>query len=50
MNVGELMIDDWVYRVDFKEPIPVRISCISSWCKGCTWILTDKKANTRKRI
>ena len=25
MNVDELMIGDWVYRVDFKEPIPVRI-------------------------
>ena len=25
MNIGELMIGDWVYRVDFKEPIPVRI-------------------------
>lgn len=25
MNVSELMIGDWVYRVDFKKPIPVRI-------------------------
>ena len=25
MNVYELMIGDWVYRVDFKEPIPDRI-------------------------